>query len=194
MKLKDIAMVKTGLVLARKASEPMNAIYHKYMQLNLKCIQLDGTIDKSQLDTFESGEELSSNYLTQVNDVIIRLVVPNTAVLIDESTENLVVPSHFCIVRAIPGKAIPAFIQWFLNSDIVRAQLARGMTGTSIANVRPGLIGDLLMSPIPLAEQQIIGDVYRLGQKELRLMESLKEAKAKQYKLALDAHYRKILE
>ncbi len=64
MKLKEIAIVKTGLILSRK----MSANYEKsckYHQLTLKAVDNSGLIDINNLNCYYAREELSSNYITQ---------------------------------------------------------------------------------------------------------------------------------
>lgn len=191
MKLRDIAEIKTGLVLSRKAAEPTEEANFTYQQLNLKCINENGTIDENSLDIFHSSEELGYNYLTYPGDIVIRLTVPNTSVLITDQTKNFVVSSHFCIIRARRGKAIPAYIQWYLNSDIVKSKIAKNITGGTFAAIKPSFLSELEIKPLSLTEQQKIADIYLTAQRELSLIDTIKHNKELLYKTALVSLYHK---
>lgn len=191
MKLSDIAEIRTGLVLARKAAETAEAAVFTYQQLNLKCMKENGTIDKSGLDVFYSTEKLGYNYLTYPGDIIIRLTVPNTSVLINGETRDIVVSSHFCIIRAQMDKAIPEYIQWYLSSDIVKGRIAQNITGGTFAAIKPSFLSELEIKPLSLAQQQKIADLYNTGQQELSLLEQLKQSKELLYKTALVSLYQR---
>jgi restriction endonuclease S subunit len=191
MKLRDIAEVKTGLVLARKEAELDNAYFEKYKQLNLKCIQDDGDIDLEALDVFLSVEKLGDNYLTCPGDVIVRLSAPYTAVLIAEETQGLVVSSHFCIIRIKEGKGVPEYIKWLLNSHMVKSQIAKNTTGITYASIKPSFYSELEIKLLTLEEQKEIAWIYSMGQKELALLDELKSNKERLYKTILTNLYNK---
>lgn len=191
MKLSDIAEIRTGLVLARRAAASAEEAAFTYQQLNLKCIMENGTIDKNGLDVFYSTEKLGYNYLTYPGDIIIRLTVPNTSVLINEETQDIVVSSHFCIIRTQMDKAIPEYIQWYLNSDIVKGRIAKSITGGTFAAIKPSFLSELEIKPLSLAQQQKIADIYITGQQELSLLEQLKQSKELLYKTALENVYQR---
>lgn len=191
MKLSDIADVKTGLVLARKAADSKGSAIVIYKQLNLRCVQSSGEIDLNLVDTFLSVEELGSNYLTCPGDVIVRLTAPYTAVLITEETQKLVVPSHFCIIRTKGNMAVPEYIQWLLNSQIVKMQIAKNTTGTSYASIKPSIYSELEIEPIPIIDQKKIAQIFMIAQKELALIEELRCTKEQYYQTVLKTLYSK---
>lgn len=185
MRLCDIADIKTGLVLSRKAADLAEESYFSYPQLNLKCIRENGTINKQELEIFHSVEELSNGYLTKPGDIIVRLTVPNTSVFIAEETKGIVVPSHFCIVRPQPDKAIAGYIQWYLNSDIVKSKIAKSITGAAFAAIKPSFLHELEIKPHSLEEQLRIANIYQMLRKEIGLLETLKCNKELYYNSAL---------
>lgn len=192
MKLSDIAEVRTGLVLSRKAAEIDSDVVAEYKQLNLKCIKETGEIDLQALDKFRSSEKLGNNYLTHQEDVIVRLTVPYTAVLINEQTQGLVVSSHFCMIRAKKNKAVPEFIQWLLNSQPVKVEIEKNKTGVSFAGIKPSFYSELEIEPLALEKQLKIAQVYSTALKELALLEDLKRQKDLFYKNVLkDIYHRK---
>jgi restriction endonuclease S subunit len=192
MKLSDIASIKSGLVLARKAADSYNSDIYKYNQLNLKCINENGTINLDQLDYYESKEELNANYLSQVDDIIVRLTVPNTAALITDETKNIVVSSHFCMIRVNKKLLLPRYLQWYLNSEIVKAQIAKSIMGNAFAAVKPGFYNELKIKLPSIKEQQSIAEFYKLAMKEIRLLEELKLEKGLLYNYSLVNYYNKL--
>ena len=81
MTLGNIAFVRSGLVLSRKLSRKRSP--YCYPLLNLRAIHPDGYILSDDLEVFHAIEPLSREYLTQQGDIIIRLSIPYTAILID---------------------------------------------------------------------------------------------------------------
>lgn len=191
MKLRDVAEVKTGLVLARKAAVIDDATALKYKQLNLKCIREHGEIEIAAMDIFSSTEELGYNYLTHPGDVIVRLSAPYTAVLITEETQGFVVPSHFCMIRVREGKSVPEYLKWLLNSQMVKAQIAKNSTGVTYASIKPSFYSELEIKPLTVAEQKKIALIYSTSKKELALLDELKDNKERLYQTILDNLYNK---
>ena len=191
MKLRDIAEVKTGLVLARKAAVIDDAVALKYKQLNLKCIREQGEIDIAAMDVFFSTEELGYNYLTHPGDVIVRLSAPYTAVLITEETQGFVVSSHFCMIRVREGKSVPEYLKWLLNSQMVKAQIAKNSTGVTYASIKPSFYSELEIKPLTVEQQKKIALIYSTSQKELALLDELKENKERLYQTVLNKLYNK---
>lgn len=191
MKLRDIAEVKTGLVLARKAAVIDDAVALKYKQLNLKCIREQGEIDIAAMDVFFSTEELGYNYLTHPGDVIVRLSAPYTAVLITEETQGFVVSSHFCMIRVREGKSVPEYLKWLLNSQMVKAQIAKNSTGVTYASIKPSFYSELEIKPLTVEQQKKIALIYSTSQKELALLDELKDNKERMYQTILNNLYNK---
>ena len=191
MKLSDIAEIKTGLVLARKAADSAEAAALKYKLLNLKCIKENGVIDIAAMDVFFSIEELGYSYLTSSGDVIVRLSAPYTAVLITEQTQGFVISSHFCRIRVRDGEGVPEYLTWLLNSQMVKAQIAKNSTGVTYASIKPSFYSDLEIKALTEEEQKEIALIYSTGQKEIALLDELKEHKELLYQNVLNNLYNK---
>jgi restriction endonuclease S subunit len=189
MKISDFASVKSGLVLSRKASNNDIAPGHGYKLMNLKCIKSDGTIDKNELETFCSQEELSGNYLTIPGDILVRLVLPNTAVLITDDLAGLVFSSHFCRIRIHADRVLPEFLHWYLNSDLAKRQTQKDTMGTVVSAIRSGSVGELNLKIPSMEKQKDFVNLYRISLKEIELLEELTHQKELYYKKALKAFY-----
>lgn len=81
MNLGTVAVIRSGLVLSRKLSREISS--YRYPLLNLRAIHPDGYILPDSLEVYYATELLRQQYLTQQGDIIIRLSIPYTAILID---------------------------------------------------------------------------------------------------------------
>lgn len=184
VKLGNAATVRSGLVLSRKqAKEPP---YIRYPLLNLRSINPGGHIDSSETDVFHSTEPLSSDYLTQCGDIVVRLTAPYTAVLIDESTEGLVVSSNFLIIRVDPHYLLPEYLFWLLNTPDIRREIYENTGSNMLGAVKAKFFVEYEFTLLPLAKQTQIADMYAMSIKEARLLHQLADAKAKYYSVLID--------
>lgn len=133
MKLDKLSeYIATGLVLARKKYSSQDTKKYTYKVFTLKSFNEYGYIDKEHLDDFESGQIIDSKFITQKNDIVIRLSYPNTAIYITEDLEGIVIPSLFVCIRLKANCCLlPQFVQIYLNSE-------RGRK-----NYKPDIIGGL---------------------------------------------------
>jgi len=191
MTIAEIAVVRTGLVTARKKKNVTSLRTYEYRLLNLKCITEEGRIDRSNIELYELSEELKDDYLTRMGDILVRLSAPYTAVLIDQPDLcGIVVPSHFAIIRADKRYAAPEYIFWSLRRDKNRITMMQNSSGsTAFGTISSGLIASLPITLLPLHEQQIIGDLLRLSEREQELLNKLAEEKKVYSTLLLNQIY-----
>lgn len=184
MKLKEIATVKTGLILSRK----MSADYEKsckYYQITLKAVDNSGMIDMNNLNCYYACEELSSNYITQKNDVIMKLVEPYTAFCIQEKNAGLVIPSHFVIIRIDKNKVIPEYIAWYLNRENMRKYFRMSCAGT-LMQIKPTTVADADIKLPDIKKQAEVVRIHKSSEEELMLYERLISEKKAYYKMLLN--------
>ena len=179
MKLGDIATVRSGLVLARKKSSESDGVY--YPLLNLRSINVEGYIEKEELDAYYASEYLAPEYLTHAGDVVVRLTAPYTAVFIDENTENIVVSSNFIIIRTIPENVLPEYLYWLLNTKGVKQAIYENSTSNMLGAVKAKFFSDFIVKPIDLSDQKRIADLNRLAKRESFLLKKLADEKEKYY-------------
>lgn len=184
MKLNEIAVVKTGLVLSRKEAKDSSEKY-EYRHINLKAVSDNGTINSDELLNYYAIEELSDNYLTHMGDIIVKTSEPYTAVLIAEEYVDLVVPSHFVIVRVDESKAIPKYIEWYLNKERIKKAFNMSCAGIP-KQIKPTTIAETEIKLPNLKKQKQIADLYELSQKEIFLLEQLKVKKESYYKALIN--------
>ena len=179
MTISEIAVVRTGLVTVREKKKISYLQTCEYRVLNLRCIADEGYINKAYIETDEYPSRLKSDYLTQMGDILVRLSAPYTAVLVDQPDLcGIVVPSHFAIIRVNKRYATPEYIFWSLRRDKNRITMMQNSSGsTAFGTISSGLIASLPITLLPLHEQQIIGDLLRLSEREQELINKLAEEK-----------------
>ena len=191
MTISDIAVVRTGLVTARKKKDAASLGTYKYQLLNLRCIANEGYIDKDYIEPYELSEELKDDYLTRMGDILIRLSAPYTAVLINKPELcGIVVPSHFAIIRVDERYALPGYVFWVLRREKNKITMMQNSSGsTAFGTISSGLISSLPITLLPLHEQQIIGELLCLSEREQELFQKLSEEKKTYNTLLLNQIY-----
>jgi len=174
MKLGDFINVRTGLVFSRKQALLGDGLY-AYNALNLKCINIDGKILMESIEEFSATENLNEECLTRRGDVLLRLSTPYTATLIGEGEVELLVPSHFAIMRS--GRMVdPRYLCWWLTKN--RKMFYRSASGSStMGTISSGYIADMDFAPPTLEVQEKIGELLDLTGKEQHLLALLAEKK-----------------
>ena len=191
MTINDIAVVRTGLVTARKKKDAASLGTYKYQLLNLRCIANEGYIDKNYIEPYELSEELKDDYLTRIGDILIRLSAPYTAVMINKPELcGIVVPSHFAIIRVDERYALPGYVFWVLRREKNKITMMQNSSGsTAFGTISSGLISSLPITLLPLHEQQIIGELLCLSEREQELLQKLSEEKKTYNTLLLNQIY-----
>ena len=182
MKLGEIAKIKIGLVLIRKKAKIKYEIKDIYNLITLKNIEDNGAFNEKPFEIFESNDELDKGYFTEEGDILIRLSHPYTAVYIDESKVNLLVPSSFSIIKLTTSNYIPEYIAWYLNSDKAKKELIKSQTGTAMSTTNKTILASIDIKEIPIEDQKRIGKIQELYLKERKLLDRLIEEKEKYYK------------
>lgn len=179
MQLREVAVVKTGLVLSRKKAAFEHETKATYKLITLRNITDDGTIDLTSLEEFKSNDVLDNHYFTQEGDVLIRLSHPNSAVFIDKEASGLLIPSYFAIIKVNERKILPEFLAWYLNSKEIKKEFERFQSGSRIPSTNQNVIKTLPVSVTTIDKQKVLIEIYRLHLKEKGLYRSLIEEKEK---------------
>ena len=190
MKLQDLASVRSGLVLSRKqAKEPIG---YPYRSINLRAIQPDASINLSEVDVYQAKEPLKPEYLSQIGDIIVRLTAPYTAVLVDETTEGMVISSNFVVIRIESEKLLPEYLFWLLNTQSVKRDIYENATSNMLGAVNAKFLAEIEIALLPIAEQQKLAQLYLTSRREIRLLRELAEEKERYYAKFLDQTYKKV--
>lgn len=189
MKLRDLASIRSGLVLSRKQSE--DPTEYRYPLINLRCIRQEGRIDLNEVDVYEAKEPLREEYLSQKGDIIVRLTAPYTAVLIDESTSGMVISSNILVIRIEDICLLPEYLFWFLSTKNVKRKIYENSTSNMLGAVKATILTDLEITVLPVREQHQIAQINLLAKRESQLMKDLADEKEKYHTILLDRTYQK---
>ena len=175
MRLGDVATVRCGLVLSRKQSPtPTNA---RYRLLNLRSINADGSVEMAMLDEYYAVESLSSEYLSQVGDIIVRLTAPYTAILVDDAIAEMVVSSNFVIIRPNPRQLISGYLAWLLNTRKAKRVIFENTSSNMLGAINPKYFACMEVALPSIDRQSAIADLNALALKEGRLLRRLADEK-----------------
>ena len=190
MILEDIANIRTGVVTSRKKADDESSVY-KYNLLNLKCASPVGYLDLQYTEDFSSNEELKSEYFTQMDDILVRLSAPYTTIMITrEEWCGYLVPSHFAILRVNKQIASPEYILWLLKRESTRQKILQNISGSgAFGTINSKFFNTLSVRNVPLKEQQIIGRLQILSEKEQELLNKLTVQKELYNKLLAEKIY-----
>jgi hypothetical protein len=173
LKLGDYAKIRTGLVLSRKKAVTKVGA-HQYTALTLKALPESGMIDHKATESYSAVVALKPAYFTHNGDVLLRLSAPYTATLIAEDNEDLLVSSHFTIVRVNQKHINPSYLYWWLTQNRKRFyKVASG--GTMMGTISSGYVGQMEIALPPIAEQLNIGNLIQLAYHEQQLLALLAE-------------------
>ncbi len=175
IKLGDIAEVSTGLVVKRKEAAYLELAKKTYKMLTLKSFDTEGWLNESDLDNFHSAEFLEDKYLTQEGDIIIRLSSPYTAIIVDSSHSQYLIPSLFAVIRLTTERILPEFLAFYLNSPQMKKEYAKSSSGSAIQTLKIADFKELEIKSLPLEEQKKAVDVYSILKREKELLLKLLE-------------------
>lgn len=184
LKLGDYTKIRTGLVLSRKEAAT-EAVAHQYTALTLKALTESGMIDHEATEPYSAAAVLKREYFTHTDDVLLRLSAPYTAVLVTKDDEDLLVPSHFTIIRVNQKHLDPYYLHWWLTQNRKRFYKAAS-GGTMMGTISSGYVGELDITLPPITEQKNIGSLIQLAYREQQLLSQLAEQK----KLLIDSTLR----
>ena len=184
MKLGTVATIRSGLVLSRKLSRELSPF--RYPLLNLRAIHPDGYILPGSLEVFYATEPLRQEYLTQQGDIIIRLSIPYTAILIDTDMTGMVVSSNFAIIRLNQDYMLPEYLLWLLNTPDIQKKIYESSSSNMLSAVRPTFFAELEILPLTLSGQEKIAKLYLLAKRETRLLKKLADEKERYYAAVID--------
>lgn len=191
MLLENIATIRTGVVATRKKADENTPKIHEYKLLNLKCAASAGYLDLQYAETFMTVDLLKQEYFTQMNDILVRLSAPYTAIMITrEDWCHYLVPSHFAIIRVDKAVASPEYILWILKRESTRQKILQNISGSgAFGTISSKFFSALPIRDLPLGKQQLIGEMQLLSEKELDLLHKLTAQKEIYNKLLVNKIY-----
>ncbi|MEA3456915.1 MAG: restriction endonuclease subunit S [Campylobacterota bacterium] len=184
--LGDFAIVRTGLVAARKKARLDSLDSMIYKQISLRCFSSGILLDKTQTDDFVSAEIIHDKYLTKEGDVVVRLRSPGTAVYIDKEDEGLLITSLLAVIRANNPELNTRYLAYYINSHFSQKLLQKEIKGTAIPMLKTKDLEKLQLSLPSLEKQKKTVRFLDLAGKEQRLLLMLAKEKEQLSQAILD--------
>ena len=191
MKLKDVAVIRTGAVTTRKKAGENEPVCYTYPLINLKCAAPEGYLDLRYAEELPTAEPLKPEFFTQPNDILVRLSAPYTAIMITkEEWCGYLVPSHFAIIRVNDQVAVPEYILWLLRRESTKQQILLNVSGSgAFGTINSKFFNNLIVRDLPLSKQRIIGQMQLLSEREQELLHQLASQKELYNRLLIDTIY-----
>lgn len=175
MKLEDIADIHIGVVLKRKEAIYKGNKINQYKVFNIRCYE-----ENIEYDDFYSMEDLSS-YVTQKDDLILRLSLPSKIVLVDEKTEGLLINNLYCIIRCNHKMINKEFLRWFLESKEASRQLETIMIGSVVKIIPVAKLRLIEIPNVTFKEQEKIAKLISSWNKQKSLYNQMIREKDNYY-------------
>ena len=167
MKLKEIAEIKTGIVLSRKKSIVVRDSDIEYRLLSIRHLAESGKVI-ADCKVFKSAEELNINSITKEGDIVIKMTEPYSAVFINQELSEMLVSSNMAIIRLSSKKYMAEFLTELINhqKNKIFYQLS---AGTSLRSINTDHLKELAIPECNLAIQSIIVGYNKLHDNEMVL-------------------------
>ena len=186
VKLDDIAIVRTGLVVARKKAQLDSVEKVEYSQVSLRCFGSGIKLDHLHTDAFVSAHKIDTKYFTQEGDILVRLRSPSLALYIEKEDEGLLINSLLSVIRVNKQNVDAKYIAYYINSKSAKRLLILDTQSTAIPMVRNKDLENLEIVLPPLKEQQRLVSYLDTAQKEQDLLQQLINEKQQLSQTILD--------
>lgn len=189
-KLSELAQVQSGLVLSRKVAKSDSVCSIEYRNLTLRSIQNDGNINLQLLDQYFASKKLEEQFITGLNDIVVRLFPPYRPVLITEMLTGLVVPSQFAIIRLQRDELLAEFLCCYLTHRNIMDVLAIRESGLVSSGIKISALLELNIPLPPVERQRATALCWELNMRRKQLYLEL----VRQYDHKLDVVINNVIE
>lgn len=163
VQLKKISNIQVGINLTRKSVQKSTSVF-TYKALALSTINDRGEVECDKLDIVYTNDKISEEYLTKKGDIVMKIVPPYTAAYINEDTENIVVTSHFFIIKNLKNYS-PILVVALLNSKKIRNELSRKGQGAITATINIKAVENIRLPKLDCETQKKYVKVISLLEK-----------------------------
>ena len=169
----DIADIRMGVTLrGRDATRPdPNG---SCRMIRIGDVTNDGRLHAEELLQFEPSDPIKSDHFLRPGDILFPNRGLRTAACVFDLPEtNVLVGAQFFVLRVNLGVVLPAYVAWFLRSDIAAAHFNERRKGTLVQTLQRRDIEELAIPLPPLAKQSNIVSLDALACEERRLSAEL---------------------
>ena len=177
MKLKNVADIISGITFRSRIEVTPKG--------NIQVIQMKDLGDDNYVDVQNC---LSINYpapkfnqLAMIGDIIFRSRgQTNTAALLSEKIDNMVVAAPLFRIRPNKEKVIPEYLLWWINQPASQIFLNSRSKGSVVKMISKQGLEDLEVILPSLEQQKKIVEFYNLSKQEQRILDTIKQHKIMQ--------------
>ena len=183
IKISELFDIQIGLIVSRKAvdfiEKTNNSNYSKYNVLSLKSLTENITINTKHFTEIYTKAIMDSKYLTEENDVIVRLVNPLKSFVVTKELENIVVPSQFLkLTNKKDNNILSEYVCVYLNLFFNTKKNQKYREDIWLVNsIKQSTVSDMEIPIIDIKKQEEIINFYKLSKKEISLYKNLAEKK-----------------
>ena len=176
LKLKDIATVSSGITF-RSRIEPSQSAAIRIIQM--KDLGEDNIVHLDRAVKVDLKKP-KKNQFARIGDIVFRSRGQrNTAALLRENVEDVIVAAPLLRVRSNSKKVVPEFLLWWINHPPSQAYLSKRAEGTKVQMVGKQDLQDLAVKLPPLNQQHKIAAFFNLATQEQDLLEKIKKQKTR---------------
>lgn len=195
MRLKYLAKFESGFLFQRRVAASENGAY-RVAQITSDPASSKPSFSSYRFDLRWSTDRPKGYQFAKVGDVIFQARGTPVAVLVRETEDNVVIPSHFFIIRGFENSCAGEYLEWILNVGETRQYFKSQAQGSSLRFVSKSVLGNLEVA-VPTKEIQNaflhqIRSSSQTHSKILQLQEAIKKLQALQSE-QLEAAHRAIL-
>ena len=179
MKILDVCTLKSGFQGKTSEGEAFKII-------KLKDVTKDGVIKYEELESFDT-DKMNEKFKLKKGDIILKAKSgDNTAALIKEDIENVVVASHFIVITVNDDSVLsPEYLVAYLNSEYAQNYFKKHAEGTALPIVKIKTLEELEIKGLVMEKQLEVANMYKLIKEEKLTMQKLIENREKQFKAYL---------
>jgi hypothetical protein len=168
MKLGEVAEVRMGYPFrSRVKHDPAGNV----VVIQMKDIDEQNNLHADEATRVSLAGRLDRHILLRGDLVFRSRGASNSAALVEMDLGDAVLASPLILIRA--HAVLPAYLQWFINSQKTQAKLTSLAVGTSVMMISTDILKDLEV-PVPsLINQQRIAEIASLSLREHTLMARL---------------------
>ena len=186
IKIEDIADIQLGFPFRRRLKENPNK--------KVRVLQM-GDLSGPILKDFENLLKADLNgvkekYFLQSGDIVFRTRGNiHTATMITGDTQNIVLAAPLMRIRIKNIKIDPAFLTWIINHPMNQQYFGTEAKGSAVKMIHQSALANLQISVPPQEKQERIIAMSELLQKELYLINELRQKKRAYFDAILFQQY-----
>ena len=172
MQISEIANLTAGIITSRVLVDRRNnpegtnkedAPLNRAIKVLVPKAIHDNRVDHELLADEKLAKEVSSDFLTQEGDLVIKFSSPYDSCLIEKEDEGLLIPSFCCKIRIKdPNRTDGNFLLAYLNSEKCKNELKNKCYGSIMAITKKSDVMKIEVPDFSIDKQKEIGNRFVL--------------------------------